>query len=98
MLSNTKIAQAEAQQLLERIKSKTRDLKESHLSSSLSPLGVSLMPQMGPNGGQQLETVLESSIQSYTNETQQLMALSMAAYHELDQVGCFSKDLKTNSY
>ena len=47
------------------------------------------MPQMGGMGGGQhglLETVHESSIQSYTNETQQLMALSMAAYHELDQV------------
>ena len=45
-------AQAEAQQLLERIKSKTRELKDSQLNSSvLSPLGVSLMPQMGGMGG-----------------------------------------------
>ena len=69
-------AQAEAQQLLERIKNKTREMRQSQqLDSSLSPLGVSLMPVNGLMQQNALATVQESSIQSYTNETQQLMAL-----------------------
>ena len=52
-------------------------MKQSQLDQSL---GVSQLTPLGPGplglGVNQLETVQESSIQaSYTNETQQLMAL-----------------------
>ena len=49
--------------------------QSQQLDSSLSPLGVSLMPVNGLMQQNALATVQESSIQSYTNETQQLMAL-----------------------
>ena len=42
------------------------------LMSSLSPLGVSLLSPQAPN---MLPTLLENSVQSFTNETQHLMAV-----------------------
>jgi hypothetical protein len=91
---NWQPASSEAQQLLERIKNKTRELFPTQntrstrlgssmhgMQSSLSPIGASLMSPQAP----MLPTLQETSIQSYTNETQMLMAQSMAAYAELEK-------------
>lgn len=91
---NWQPASNEAQQLLDRIKSKTREMFPNgqttsqnqslrpDLMSSLSPLGVSLLSPQAPS---MLPTLLENSVQSFTNETQHLMAVSMAAYHEIEK-------------
>lgn len=50
------------------------------LLSSLSPLGASLLQTHSPV----LPNISENSVQSYTNETQRLLAQSVAAYHDLD--------------
>lgn len=75
----------EGQQLLDRIQQKLSVLTPQSvvvsdpMLSSLSPLGTSLLQSRAP----MLPNITENSVESYTNETQRLLAQSVAAYHDL---------------
>lgn len=79
----------EGQELLEKINDKLARMtnvndrslftRTDPLVASLSPLESSLLAPQVPYLG----TISENSTQSYTNKTQQILAQSMAAYHDL---------------
>lgn len=81
----------EGQQLLDRIHQKLSKITPQTsvlgdpLLSSLSPLGTSLLHPIVPILPNITEnSYVGNSVQSFTNETQRLLAQSVAAYHDLD--------------